>query len=158
MNYKKGTCSKCGDTDVYLVKKTQSGRLCNDCNQARLAEKRGQVAAKPIKSSRKPTGESVSHIAIWNTRPHICTGCGKDLGNEPKPHYFSHTIRKSRQANLRNDLDNYTIKCLTCHTKWDFGTYEEKATLNDLAEMLEYIELHDIALWVKLTDGVAPYL
>ena len=58
---------------------------------------------------------------IWSDRQHICTHCNKNLGSEPKTHYFSHIYPKSLKPWLKFDVNNIELLCVDCHTAHDFG-------------------------------------
>lgn len=58
---------------------------------------------------------------IWRTRKHICFHCGKKLGNNPKPIFFSHILSRGAHPTLRCDSENIVLACQNCHYIYDFG-------------------------------------
>lgn len=125
MELKKGICSECGH-DTVIVNRTRM--LCDGCNYRRLhgGMSRAEVARKRRKPrNRQKTGELDLFIEIWGSRPHYCVKCGKWLGNEPKPVFFSHIKSKGARPDLRLDPNNIELLCEECHYKYEFGKRNE---------------------------------
>lgn len=125
MESKRGVCSCCG-RDVLIVNRTRM--LCDDCNYRRLhgGMSRAEVARKRRKPrNRQKTGELALFIEIWGSRPHYCVKCGKWLGNDPKPAFFSHIKSKGARPDLRLDPNNIELLCEECHHKYEFGKRNE---------------------------------
>ena len=125
MELKKGICSECG-YDTVIVNRTRM--LCDGCNYRRLhgGMSRAEVARKRRKPrNRQKTGELGLFIEIWGSRPHYCVKCGKWLGNEPKPVFFSHIKSKGARPDLRLDPNNIELLCEECHYKYEFGKRNE---------------------------------
>ena len=80
---------------------------------------------KRISRVRKTTGEKDLFLSIWDSRPHVCTNCGKYLGEEPRAHYFSHIKSKGAYPELRLDPNNCQLLCMECHFAFDFQGIDE---------------------------------
>ena len=120
MIYKTGICAECGN-ERPIVKPLK--KLCHTCNQKRLSA--GKVK-KPLKRKfPKPTGERDLFMAIWAIRPHICTNCTQDLGQEPKAFFFAHIKGKGANPELRLQPSNIRLLCFECHRIYDQGTKEQ---------------------------------
>lgn len=57
-------------------------------------------------------------LEIWAARPHICEVCGRALGDEPIPHYFSHLLPRGSYRRYKRDKRNILLKDSRCHAKW----------------------------------------
>lgn len=112
---KKGICACCDTKDVLIV--YTSGKLCYECNRARLIAKR-----KPMKKGKRTTGEKDLFIQIWAERPHLCVNCKKNLGDEPRTFFFSHIQSKGAHPEKRLDKTNIQLLCFDCHREYDQGT------------------------------------
>lgn len=55
---------------------------------------------------------------IWAERTHICCVCGRSLGDEPRPIFFSHLLPRGLYRNYKRDKRNIVLKCGPCHTVW----------------------------------------
>jgi hypothetical protein len=120
MIYKTGMCAECGNEG--LITKPLK-KLCHTCNQKRLNV--GKVK-KPLKRKfPKPTGERDLFMAIWAIRPHSCTNCTADLGQEPKTFFFAHIKGKGANPELRLQPSNIRLLCFECHRIYDQGTEEQ---------------------------------
>jgi len=75
----------------------------------------------PIKKNRKATGEKLLFLEIWEEREHKCSCCGRWLGEEPKPIFFSHLLAKGTYPSLRLVKRNIWLKCPEHHHAWEFG-------------------------------------
>lgn len=120
-----GVCVDCGRIKRIANRTKQ---LCDDCNYKRLhdGKTRFEVAIEKSKTkkskSKKPSGELELFKEIWAERPHKCVKCGKDLGDELKPVYFSHKKSKGAFPELRLDKTNIELLCFNCHHKYEFGS------------------------------------
>lgn len=119
-----GTCSQCGKKTV-INNKTRM--LCPECNYRRLHKGlsraevyKSRLSNRKAKLPRK-TGERELFLKIWNERPHYCVKCGKWLGDEPRPVFFSHIKSKGAHPELRLDPDNIELLCSECHHIYEFG-------------------------------------
>ncbi len=139
---KKKPCTACGRVDYIFSK----GR-CKKCAQKAYAEKaRARVKEKPkpltrsadvlkksrklntskplkrspIKYRKKPTGERALFLKLWEEREHKCQVTGVTL-SEPKVHYFSHLLPKSRWPEARLDPANIWIVHEDVHAEWQHG-------------------------------------
>jgi len=128
ISYRKEVCT-CHKEERYIVKRLPGRRLCNDGNEDRKRENKGGEASVSFSSikpkKKKPTGERSLFLAIWATRPHICTNCNCDLGKEPKVHFFSHIVGKGRNPKLRLEPSNIQLLCQECHYAYDFQGEEK---------------------------------
>lgn len=99
----------------------------------------------PIKRTKKVTGEWAMMLAIWAVRPHFCEVYKTYLGDDPKPIFFAHILRKSVYPELRLYDKNIAIMSPKAHNKYDNGDSEayEFAEINQRKEILkqEYLKL-----------------
>jgi hypothetical protein len=99
---------------------------------------------------KKPTGERELFFKIWKERPHVCTACNKSLYGEPKVHYFSHILPKSRFPELRLDPDNILIECIECHSDYETKGTDVIRSKDNFQKKLDYIEDKDYMRYCKL--------
>ena len=91
---------------------------------------------------------------IAETRPHVCSGCGR--GDVPLSH--SHIIPRSRRKDLITDINNITYHCLSiggrvgCHELWESGDILKKQSLLDFGDSMEYIQSVDEEYYYLLID------
>ena len=117
MKLREFVCVKCGAT---VNSGSAFHKLCPVCNKARLDA--GKKKPKKVKRyKKKATGEREMFLEIWDEREHICVHCGKNLGDEPKAHYFSHIKPKGLHPKLRLVKNNIELLCMECHRQYDFG-------------------------------------
>ena len=132
-----GTCScGCGKDGLICVRKG----YIQQCNQRIKNEnKKQQVRIKPIiveeKKFKEPTGELKLFKIIWQTRPHRCEVCDKEI-NEFSHNIFSHILPKGLYPEYRLDENNIWIMCHDfneergwggCHFDWGNFTDEMKS-------------------------------
>lgn len=127
MKLEKGICSVCG-RETLIENRTRM--LCANCNYRRLHKgmSRYEVLRKMANDRKervnrrfRNTGERELFLRIWNQRLHICNRCGKWLGDEPKPVFFSHIKSKGAHPELRLDPNNIELLCEDCHHRYEFG-------------------------------------
>lgn len=127
MILKRGKCSVCG-REALIENRTRM--LCANCNYKRLHDgmsryevlrKGGTGRGRQVNRGFHSTGERELFLKIWNQRLHICNKCGKLLGDEPKPVFFSHIKSKGAHPELRLDPDNIELLCEDCHHRYEFG-------------------------------------
>lgn len=157
----KGICKECekiakelGTTpqEKWIAHKKYS--LCKYHNDMRKAGEKIRIK-QVTKSSFKPkfkktTGEWNMFTTIWHERKHKCNNCRADLGDEPRPIYFSHIISKGRNPKLRLDPDNIELLCAACHNLHEFGTIEDVKRMVHNPEKKEYLKKHDYLRYVRL--------
>lgn len=100
-------CVKCGANHLIY---NRIKWLCKDCDKEVTRERRGDLQSL--------------FQEIWNERPHKCTECGKDLGNDPKPIFFSHIKSRGAHPELKMDKNNIRLLCSACHKFEDFNERE----------------------------------
>lgn len=126
-------------------------RECNGDN--RLVLKR--IAMRRVSKKQQQINQELRKVykRIAETRGHYCTGCGRH--DVPLSH--SHYIARSRRKDLETDPNNITYHCLSmdgrkgCHELWEGGV-TDKQKLLDYPKALEYIILHDVGLYLRLTE------
>lgn len=101
-------CVRC-KTNHLIYNRTKW--LCKECDRETTKERRGDLKGL--------------FLEIWKERKHICTHCGKNLGDEPKAIYFAHIIARSVRPDLKMDKSNIRLLCEKCHHEYDFGNREE---------------------------------
>ena len=135
-----GVCKQCG-RETFIQNKTKC--LCSECvyknnhgGKSRFEVAKEKQMSKPIKFpkpkpvtkkyvyKRKTTGEKKMFLKIWGERFHVCSNCGKLLGDVPKSYMFSH--REAKGANGKNRLnpDNIDLLCFDCHFARDMQSRE----------------------------------
>lgn len=101
----------------------------------------------PIRKNRKATGEKLVFLEIWEEREHKCSCCGRGLGEEPKPIFFSHLLAKGTYPSLRLSKRNIWLKCEECHHAWGCGDRSapkfDNANNEATALKLEYYTKND---------------
>lgn len=140
----RGTCDKCGDTDVriFFGWSTRADKHCGMCNHKRMNEIKAakpRLSPSPLRRHYEPTpGRSPISRApsdglserrdmdkelndiIWAERPHTCEECQRSLPINPPPKiYFSHLLSKGAHPDLRHDPMNIVLHCPPCHRAWE---------------------------------------
>lgn len=134
--------------------------LCNYHNKMRLQGKKNQIS-KITKSSvkkastikpkfKKTTGEWEMFQEIWKEKPHRCENCRTNLGDRPKPVFFSHIITKGSRPDLRLHKDNIELLCAKCHHKWEVGDIAAKKRFKFSPVKKELIRKENYMLYCKL--------
>lgn len=123
MEKKVSRCNGCGSVTV-IVNRTR--QLCDSCNFKRLHNGKSRFEFEIERKRGKPkirhkTGELELFRKIWGERPHYCVKCGKWLGNDLKPIYFSHIKSKGAFPALRLDPTNIELLCEDCHYNYEFN-------------------------------------
>ena len=78
-----------------------------------------QRKQKPIrKRAKNNKGWWDVALEIWAIRPHICSVCRRELGDEPDPHYFSHLLPRGSYRLYKRDPRNIILKCRAHHDQW----------------------------------------
>lgn len=158
MQLKIENCNGC-QCDKPIVNRRHM--LCNECNRKRLhpdtesfeIKRQKQRIALVNKYKPKPISikQKQRNIEITDTyremarvRERMCTGCGT---TQRLSH--SHIIPRSRRKDLEANIDNLTYHCLSigdirgCHDIWEHGTMEEKKSLYDFEQNMQYIKSVD---------------
>lgn len=137
-------CKNCGKQKLIVNKKYG---LCIECNyfrihgetpiQAAIKREKEQEKEKnrikwqkqkeAPKKKRKATGELKMFKEIWEERSHFCQNkmCGRYLGENLMPIFFSHRKSKGAYPALRLCKDNIDLLCAECHQKWETGKRSE---------------------------------
>lgn len=116
----------CKDCNQFAPIQNKTKQLCKECVYKRNhnGKSRNEVALEKRKTksrkSKKVTGEKKIFIEIWEERDHICTNCGKSLGEEPFAQYFSHIKSKGSDSVNKLNKDNIRLLCFECHFLCDF--------------------------------------
>ena len=140
---REGKC-ECGYEGVLFAK--GKCRICyNRESTKKWREKSNRVKPKqrqPIKKQSAKRGSVLKkdrefYEVLWRTKPHFCEECGKFLGHEPTPHFFSHILTKGAHPALRWNLDNINILCLEHHNQWEFGKRESMSISIKNAPIIE---------------------
>mgnify|MGYP000186467805 CR=1 FL=1 len=84
--------------------------LCEECDRETTKERRGDLRSL--------------FLEIWNERPHKCVQCGKNLGEDPQPIFFSHIKSRGAHPELKMDKNNIELLCSACHKMRDFNERE----------------------------------
>lgn len=156
-----GICSTCKEVAEELgvnpqkkwivIKKPYLCKYHNDMRKAGETVKIKPVTKSSIKPKfRKATGEWDMFLEIWKERKHQCTGCGKSLGDNMIPHYFSHILPKSRFPELRLDPNNILIECVKCHSDYETKGIEVIKRKRNFQVKLDYIKDKDYLKYCKL--------
>lgn len=153
MDYKIGICSHCKQEGLIV---NNFFKLCSKCNKNRLINKKEISPNKghpkkinPISKKNtifeKNLKQVYEEINKWEQK---CSGCGSTNHLSR-----SHTIPRSRRKDLECEIKNIKIYCMQrpdgskgCHQRWE-GTLEEKKTLLDFNENMEYIKEVDNQLY-----------
>ena len=116
--------------------------------------------AKAIKSvssnqKKKWDKDKIVYKQVWDSHPsHRCEECGKFLGRMNlkmkmeevlHPEYFSHIISKgSNPTTLRWEPLNFNLLCLTCHSRYEFSSSEnrKKMKIYDEDKLKKLLELN----------------
>lgn len=101
-------CVKCKTNHLIY---NRSKWLCQECEQIETKKRRGDLHSL--------------FLEIWKERSHICNRCGKKLGNDPKPIFFSHIKSRGSHPELKMEKENIELLCEKCHYKWDFQSRED---------------------------------
>lgn len=94
---------------------------------------------KVYRYKRKPSGEREVFLEIWNERPHYCQCCGRWLGTEPKPIFFSHILSKGAFPRFKLKKENIYLEDEQCHRDWETGSRNQDKfkTKNELYQQLK---------------------
>lgn len=57
------------------------------------------------------------YAEVWNSSPHVCEECGRNLGKEPLTLFFHHVLPKRQYPEFRHTHENIMILCPDCHTQ-----------------------------------------
>lgn len=127
IQYKKGSCATCPKEDVYLVKRTNQGRICQYCNEKRKESKR-TTPRKVYSYTRKPTGELILFNTIFNTRPQVSFVNGEPLARYKDTdlyvNLFAHVIPKGKYPKFRLYDRNIALLTPKQHEQWDKRRWE----------------------------------
>ena len=144
MIYHRGICGhpECKvKGEQYMVKKLRDYRICNTCNQKRLAAEKEAKGVKKKKYvwKRELSGEGALFTAIANTRPHYDFVTKEYLGEELGPVNFIHVLAKGQNKYpLFKLLDkNIVLGSYDTHYLWDNGLRSELILLPEWASMFE---------------------
>jgi len=123
LQYKNGTCTKCGKEDVPIVKKILPNKYCHLCNVIRLDTKRPLKLRKPLKRSPikyKPrtTGEGVFLESIWASMPHVSWISQTPLGDEYNTMCMFHVLGKGAYPSFRLYSKNIILTTIQEHWDW----------------------------------------
>lgn len=125
-----GYCQRHNE-DRKKVKKALRKRVNEPKVQEALSGLDKIVSKKKFK---EPTGELKLFKMIWESRPHRCEVCGKEIKNFSH-NIFSHILSKGSYGELRLDENNIWIMCYDfnnergwggCHLKWEHHTNDMK--------------------------------
>lgn len=128
-------CSGCGKVTKIQNKYLN---LCANCVYKRthrgmsryeVLRKRQADREAELRRRFRRTGERDMFLRIWNQRPHFCINCGKWLGDDPMPIFFSHRVAKSVSEVDRLNPDNIDLLCGDCHFARDHqgrSVYEKR--------------------------------
>lgn len=126
-------CCICGFK--YIVNRKY--KLCDKHNKERLREQSTVVKKPSLKVAKKRTNTNLEQdtehqirIQLWEQREHRCEECGRSLGDEPRPVFFSHILSKGAHPRLRCDKRNFNLLCFNCHRKWEDGTNDSRMRMN----------------------------
>ena len=156
-----GVCKECeriskelGTTPPKRWIVVKKGYLCKVQNEMRKKGNKPSIS-KITKSSIKPkfkkkTGEWDMFLEIWKERPHRCEQCNKDLGESPKPVFFSHILTKGANPRLRLEKDNIELLCPEHHHKWETADIRTKRLFKSSERKRELIKEHHYILYEKL--------
>lgn len=121
-----GVCKQCGKT-TFIQNKTKC--LCSECvymnnhnGKTKLQVAIERQKQKKIKA--KSTGERQVFLRIWSERFHVCSNCGRLLGDTPRSYMFSHRIAKGVNEKERLNPNNIDLLCLDCHFARDMQSRE----------------------------------
>lgn len=119
--------------------------LCQEKNRERLdnqktvkTNKHKLLTKQALKQKERVLDLKKVYEEIAEEREQICEGC-----RNTHVITHSHTIPKSRRKDLELQKKNIVYLCMKCHTKWEHGTLEDKNTLLNFNEMIEYIKEND---------------
>jgi 5-methylcytosine-specific restriction endonuclease McrA len=124
---KEGKCD-CGYEGVLFAK--GKCKICYNRESTKKwkakAKKAKPIQRQPIKKQSAKRSSVLKkdrdfYETLWQTKPHFCEECGKYLGDNLRPHFFSHILTKGSHPVLRWNLDNINILCLEHHNQWEFG-------------------------------------
>lgn len=90
--------------------------LCKECYDNRKKLKLNRVSLKEEENRLNEV-----FVKVWEENPHYCFHCGKWLGLEMKPIFFSHILSRGAHPGLRCDPENIVLACMECHQIYDFG-------------------------------------
>jgi len=132
----RGICS-CGcDKEGYICVRKGYIQECNERikkEKKKLSPRMNPIVAK-VKKFKEPTGELKLFKMIWESRPHRCEVCGKEI-KEFSHNIFSHILSKGSYGLLRLDENNIWIMCYDfnnergwggCHLTWEHHTNDMK--------------------------------
>lgn len=140
IQYRKGTCSRCNEDDVIIVKRMASGNLCPICNKKRLDEGKTTISPiYPLKKRKEPTGELILFNALWKVRPHVSFVSGECLGDELNVCFMAHVLPKAKNKYPAFKLYDRNIIFLTFdeHYLFDFGSKESLKQLPSWKKVFE---------------------
>lgn len=90
--------------------------LCKECYDNRKKLKLNRASLKEEENRLNEV-----FVKVWEETPHYCFHCGKWLGLEMKPIFFSHILSRGAHPGLRCDPENIVLACMECHQIYDFG-------------------------------------
>lgn len=101
-------CVRCKESFLIF---NRSKWLCKDCDLEDKRHRRGDLQSL--------------FLEIWKERPHLCSECGKRLGEDPLPIFFSHIKSRGAHPELKMDKNNIELLCSACHRWRDFHEKEK---------------------------------
>ena len=121
LQYKKGTCYKCEENNVLLVKTIAGRKYCQKCNQKRLGDSReGQGKTRDYRI-KNPTGELILFNSIWETREKKSFVSGQYLGEDMDVKFMAHVLSKGKYSKFRLYDKNIVLLTFDEHFALDHG-------------------------------------
>ena len=139
---RKAKCDFCQEVDTFIGSgwTTRNKKKCIKC-MIKDGKKTKPLPKFTEKQKSRLASDDQVNKSIWESRPHLCVECNKDLGKKPFKMFFSHLLSKGAHPELRHDPSNIVLHCKACHNKWEFASGFRKNSKTYLSN-LSYIEKH----------------
>ena len=108
--FSKGRCKACANADYV---------------KASIEKRKAKGVKYPIKKLKQKTIDSIAadnrfYKLLWDSRPHRCEECNKDLGSVLNKSFISHILSKGSHPEMRHDERNVSVLCFDCHFRYEF--------------------------------------